>query len=80
MHGIAPFPPVREHKQGEVKTSSGEVKPAVVRSKPKRREHMAMHVPNTSHEFNTFRLWAWEMFAQKSRGPDGLTSWILAMA
>ena len=55
-------------------------KPAVARSKPNWREHMAMHVPNTSHEFNTFRLWAWEMFAQKSRGPDGLTSWILAMA
>ena len=51
---------------------------AVVRSKPV--EHMARHVPNTSHEFNIFRLWAWERFAQKSRGPDGLTSWILAMA
>ena len=73
MHGIASFPPVREHKQSEVKTSSGEVK-------TKLREHMAMHVPNTSHEFNTFRLWAWERLAQKSRGPDGLTSWILAMA
>ena len=43
-------------------------------------KRMARHFTKHPHEFNTFRLWACERFAQKSRGPDGLTSWILAMA
>jgi hypothetical protein len=38
---------------------------------------MARHVPNTSHEFNTFRLCVWEGGPPVSNTPEGLTSWEL---
>ena len=43
-------------------------------------KRMARHFTKHPHEFNTFRLWAWELKPPDSRAPEGLTSWILAMA
>ena len=43
-------------------------------------KRMARHFTKHPHEFNTFRLWAWERKLPDSNTPEGLTSWILAMA
>ena len=42
--------------------------------------NMARHFTKHPHEFNTFRLWAWERKPPDSNTPEGLTSWKLGKA
>ena len=43
-------------------------------------KRMARHFTKHPHEFNTFRLWAWERKPPISNTPEGLTSWKLGMS